>query len=218
MNHRNKYQNLLPKNKRLTWLFGGLFFLSLFLILTFEVFKNSRILTIDQLLLSYVGNHLRLSFLNGTAIGISAFASPACITTVSLITIIMLSMRKDFISIFYLFLAVSGATFWMTILKKTFSRARPQIIDHLVVVSSQSFPSGHALVGTATYIALAILLCRYIESFNKKLLIYSTALLIILLIAFSRVYLGVHYPSDVLGGMLLGTSWVLLLGSLFRIN
>jgi undecaprenyl-diphosphatase len=218
MNYWKKHLNLFPKNKRFVWFFAGLIFLALFSLLTLEVFKDSRIQTIDQFMLSYVGNNIRHSFLNRTAMGITDLGSPKGIILISLITIIMLSLRRDFNGVFYQILAVSGATILMNILKKSLSRPRPQIIEHLVEATGQSYPSGHALVGSAAFMALAILLCRHIESFNKKVLIYFTALLIVILIAFSRVYLGVHYPSDVIGGMLLGTSWVLLLGAFLKVN
>ena len=211
MNHWKKYRNLLQKNKRLVCFLAGLFFLVLFSLLTLEVFKDSRIQTIDQLILSFIGRHLRFPFLNRIAIGLSSLGSPVCITIVSLVSILALLKKRDFIGILFQFLAVSGATLWMNFLKNWLSRPRPQIIDHLVVATGKSYPSGHSLVGASTFLALAILLCHHMKPFSKKVLVYSTALSIIILIACSRVYLGVHYPSDVLGGMLFGTSWVLLL-------
>lgn len=215
----NKYLNLAsPKNiKILLWPAGAFFFLALFIKFTAEVFEDNKVQNIDQSILLYIGSHLRHNFLNGSAVDITALGSPALIAMVSLIAIGVLVIAKDLIGALYLFLAVSGGTLWMSVLKNFMARPRPQIISHLVEVEGLSYPSGHSLVSTVTYLALALLVCRHIKSYKIISLVLITAILIISLIAFSRLYLGVHYPSDVLSGMLFGISWVLMLTALFKI-
>ncbi|MBC7537683.1 MAG: phosphatase PAP2 family protein [Bacteriovorax sp.] len=214
----NKYLNLSsPKNNKLIlWFAGAFFFLALFIKFTSEVFEDNKIQNIDQSILLYIGTNLRHTLLNGLAVDITALGSPALISLVTLITMGALLTAKDRIGALYLFLAVSGGTLWMSVLKKFVGRPRPQIISHLVEVEGLSYPSGHSLVSTVTYLTLAILVCRHIKSYKVISVVLVTATLIISLIAFSRLYLGVHYPSDVFSGMLFGISWVLMLTAFFK--
>jgi undecaprenyl-diphosphatase len=93
-------------------------------------------------------------------------------------------------------------------MKNLFDRDRPSIIDHLVGAGGYSFPSGHAFGGTALYLGLALAFLPVITPARHRAVIASS-LIIGALISFSRVWLGVHYPSDVLAGWLGGVGWVL---------
>ena len=92
-------------------------------------------------------------------------------------------------------------------LKAAFARARPDLVDHLVEVVSPSFPSGHALMSAAVYLTLAGLLGRRGVDAPVRRSLFWLAVALVLLIGISRVYLGVHWPSDVLGGWVLGALW-----------
>lgn len=212
-----KYLNLSSprNNKLLVWFAGGFFFLALFLKLT-SIVSESSIQKFDQSILLSIEANLRHPFLNGSAVDITALGSPALIILMSLIGIAALILSKDLFGALYLFIAVSGGTIWMSILKKFIARPRPQIIKHLVEVDGLSYPSGHTLVSTVTYLAFALLICRHIKSLKVISAVLMTAAFIIILIAFSRLYLGVHYPSDVLSGILFGTSWILMLTAFFK--
>ena len=89
------------------------------------------------------------------------------------------------------------------VLKRIFARERPDIL-RLIVETSFSFPSGHAMTNSAMYTMLILLIFRYVQSPGKRLLLSLPCLLLILAIGLSRVYLGVHYAGDILGGWLLG--------------
>jgi undecaprenyl-diphosphatase len=102
----------------------------------------------------------------------------------------------------FLFMAVAvGAYPLLQILKLSFHRPRPEPFFDLPVPGSFSFPSGHALLSTVFYIALTTLLTRSVA-------IRAAAVALVLAIGFSRVYLGVHYPSDVLGGYAAAVAWL----------
>jgi undecaprenyl-diphosphatase len=96
-------------------------------------------------------------------------------------------------------------------LKFTFRRHRPMAYFGYALPSSYSFPSGHAL-GSLVFVAtLAMLVSPRIRSHAGKVLLWTAAVLLIAAIGFSRIYLGVHYPTDVIGGYAAALVWVLAL-------
>jgi undecaprenyl-diphosphatase len=109
----------------------------------------------------------------------------------------------------FVFLASVGGWLLNDFLKEFFARPRPQVVPHLRQVMSLSFPSGHALTSAAIFLTLGALLMRVAERRFVKFYIMSVAVLATLLVGATRVYLGVHYPTDVLAGWLIGSSWAL---------
>lgn len=95
-------------------------------------------------------------------------------------------------------------------LKHTFDRERPELELRLVQIDSFSFPSGHAMSSATIYLTLAVLLTRLTSHRSRKTYIVGSAILLTFLVGFSRVFLGVHYPSDVLAGWAAGTAWAQL--------
>ena len=110
-----------------------------------------------------------------------------------------------------LFVLIASAGGWVlnSVLKGLFQRARPDIVPHLREVMTLSFPSGHAMTSAAVYLTLGALLMRVSERRATKFYCIAVAMLATLLIGVSRVYLGVHYPTDVLAGWMVGLSWAL---------
>lgn len=106
-------------------------------------------------------------------------------------------------------LPVSTAAMMSAVLNQTlkyiFARERPNIL-RLIVETGFSFPSGHAMINATLYTMLILLIFRYIKNTSKKLLLSLLCILLIVAIGFSRVYLGVHYAGDILGGWLLGVA------------
>jgi len=103
-----------------------------------------------------------------------------------------------------------GGWFLQASLKQLFQRPRPDVVPHLREVLSMSFPSGHALQSAVVYLTLGTLLMHIAERRLTKLYCMTVAVLATMLVGVSRVYLGVHYPTDVLAGWLLGLSWALV--------
>ncbi len=108
-------------------------------------------------------------------------------------------------------LASSVGAFLLTAtLKRFFDRARPSAVPPLVAVSSDSFPSGHAALSAAVYLTIAALLAREAPNPATRRFVLGVGVFVALLVGTTRVFLGVHYPSDVLAGWVLGSMWALL--------
>jgi undecaprenyl-diphosphatase len=103
-----------------------------------------------------------------------------------------------------------------TLLKYFFDRPRPNIVPHAVYVSNSSFPSGHSMLSAITYLVLGALLARSQERKLVKAYFLLGAVFITILVGVSRVYLGVHWPTDVLAGWTAGAVWALLCWLLAR--
>lgn len=110
-----------------------------------------------------------------------------------------------------LFVFTATVTGWLLngLLKNVFNRPRPSVVPHLTETLSTSFPSGHAMLSAITYLTLGSLLAQFAEQRRVKVYLLTVALLLSLLVGCTRVYLGVHYPTDVLGGWVAGLAWAL---------
>jgi undecaprenyl-diphosphatase len=97
-----------------------------------------------------------------------------------------------------------------TALKLGFARPRPDLVPHGVRVYTASFPSGHAMLSAVTYLTLGALLARVQPQRRVKAFLLGLAIALTVLIGMSRVYLGVHWPSDVLAGWCGGAAWASL--------
>jgi undecaprenyl-diphosphatase len=132
-------------------------------------------------------------------------------TVLTLITIVVcfyltLSGRHD-LSLFTC-LAVVGGSIVTFALKDFFDRPRPELVPHILVeVSSWSFPSGHAMGSAIVYLTLGAMLTESAPNWRLKAYVMGVAVALTLLIGSTRVFLGVHYPTDVLAGWALGFAW-----------
>ncbi|MFP2900291.1 phosphatase PAP2 family protein [Corallococcus sp. 4LFB] len=120
----------------------------------------------------------------------------------------LLVARRYRTSLFVLGAIVGG---WLlnALLKNLFHRPRPSVVPHLTETLSTSFPSGHAMLSAITYLTLGALLAQFAEHRRVKVYLLSVALVLSVLVGCTRVYLGVHYPTDVLGGWVAGLAWAL---------
>lgn len=110
----------------------------------------------------------------------------------------------------FIFIASVGGWVLNGVLKAAFERTRPDVVPHLREVMSSSFPSGHALTSAAVYLTLGALVMRIAEGRLAKYYCIAIAMFITFLVGSSRVFLGVHYPTDVIAGWLIGMTWALL--------
>jgi undecaprenyl-diphosphatase len=102
------------------------------------------------------------------------------------------------------------------LLKLFFGRARPDLVPHGSIVYSASFPSGHSTLSAAVFLTAAVILASLVSEPRAKAFILAIGALVVVAVGISRVYLGVHWPTDVLGGWALGAGWALLARILLR--
>ena len=140
----------------------------------------------------------------------TALGSVAVLTLVTSATAGFLLLKRQFHALYFLMAALGGGLVLNFFLKSWFDRPRPELVPHLAHVSTASFPSGHSLLSTVVYFTLAALLARMALDRRHKVYIVCIALLFSFLVGISRIYLGVHYPTDVLAGWALGIVWAIL--------
>jgi undecaprenyl-diphosphatase len=151
----------------------------------------------------------RSPWLNRAAASISFLGSPWAIMLVSTAAFAFLwLMLGDRIGAARIATAAAGAEILVEVIKGLLARPRPTVVPHLVEFTGFSYPSGHALVASATYGTLAAIACAYVQQPYGRIAIQFACWAVAALVATSRVYLGVHYPSDVAGGVVLGVAWV----------
>ena len=106
-------------------------------------------------------------------------------------------------------IAMLGVPLLSQLFKTVYGRERPRVVPHLETVASASFPSGHTLASVVFFVTLALLAAGHARRHRLRVFLVGYSLAIGALVAASRVYLGVHFPSDVMGGALVGIAWSL---------
>ena len=129
------------------------------------------------------------------------------LTVLVVIALGTLLILKKYGAALFLFLAVCGGSVLSTYAKVFFDRGRPDIVDHMDRTFTSSFPSAHAMVGALAWLTLAAVAIRFIENRLLAGFILGAAVAISLLVGLSRIYLGVHWPTDVIAGWFLGIAW-----------
>jgi undecaprenyl-diphosphatase len=201
------------KNKKLINLLilsSALIFLGIFVKLTFELREDNNVYFLDREILLAMAK-IRNPILDQLMTTITSLGSVPVFSIFSLIIITSLIFFKNFYQIVYLVFGNCSAAVISYVSKLFFVRPRPTLIPRLVEVSGFSYPSGHALSATIFYFTLAVIISFKLKNKNLKIFIFFFSALIISLISFSRVYLGVHFPSDVVSGASLGMSYFLFL-------
>ena len=137
---------------------------------------------------------------------VTFLGSPAVALAAGTIACVALYSRRQLVEAALLPLVLGGAELLNLVLKLAFHRPRPEVA--FVHLDTYSFPSGHAMISTAAYGALAYLGWSRLHSRSAQLALVAGTVLFVSLICFSRLYLGVHYLSDVLGGAAGGAFWL----------
>lgn len=139
----------------------------------------------------------------------TALGGVAVLTGLTLAASIWLALEGERRLAIVLVVAVLGGLLTSSLLKLQFERPRPQLVPHGSYVYSHSFPSGHAMMSAATYLTLAVMIASSRGRKSVRVFVLLFALLLTVLVGLSRVYLGVHWPTDVLAGWIGGAVWAL---------
>lgn len=137
----------------------------------------------------------------------TALGGAPVLTLITVVVVGLLMALRKFRMAGFVALAISSGAILSVAIKAVFDRARPEIVPHLVEVTSPSFPSGHAMNSSIVYLTLAVLLARSQNSRRVQVYLISVAIALALTIGFTRIYLGVHWPTDVLAGWSVGAAW-----------
>ncbi len=141
---------------------------------------------------------------------ITSLGSGTVIVLVTFFVTGYLLLRKKYYWLGLVLIATIGGALMTLGIKEFIGRTRPTVVTHLLEEKSLSFPSGHSMMSAIVYLTQATLLSRIEKNMKAKIYIISVALLLTFLIGISRIYIGVHYPTDVLAGWIAGISWALL--------
>lgn len=186
-----------------------------FLALAEEVSEN-ELHRIDSALLLFFRNPADLSdpigpaWLEQTILEITTLGGyPVLVTLVSVVVGFLLVSRQYGPALFTVVSIVSG-TVASHLLKLAYDRPRPDVVEHLVQTHTASFPSGHATMSAVVYLTLATLIVRLVDDVAMRVYVLAVAFLLTFAVGISRIYLGVHWPSDVAAGWALGIAWACL--------
>jgi undecaprenyl-diphosphatase len=132
------------------------------------------------------------------------------------VTVAFFYQRGWRLSAILLLVSTAGSAVLTTVLKSVFQRARPELFDSGYQASFYSFPSGHATVAVGLYGMLTVVLAYRLRG-TARWAVAVTGILVVLLIGFSRLYLGVHYPTDVVAGYLAALLWLVCVGAVYAL-
>ena len=140
---------------------------------------------------------------------ITALGGATWLLFLSASVIVYLSLRGQARSGLLLLVAVVGGQVLSHLAKYGFARPRPDLVPHGSYVYTSSFPSGHSMMAAVTYLTLAVMIVRIEPRRRLRAFYFALAVILTVAVGISRVYLGVHWPSDVLAGWMAGAAWAL---------
>ena len=174
-----------------------------------SVREGEGIAAVDRLAVAWLADH-RQPVLTAVMRGVSIVGSPVSAGAVAIVVCAVVAWRVHrWLPVLIAVLGIAGFALADTVVKLVVHRQRPPLPYAVVAADGYSFPSGHAMgITTAALLSAWALDHWIIRSTRTRIATWTTAVIIIAVVGFSRIYLGVHYPSDVIAGWLLGLIWV----------
>lgn len=204
----DSFKNFFASHKQIVVHVGIALAIFLAVTVTFGVLADEvhegDTLRVDREILLWINAHASPA-LDAFFVSITDFGGVPFIASITAIIAAYLIYRRKYLKTFLLVAAIGGAALLNLTLKLLFERARPELWERLVVESNFSFPSGHAMGSSA----LAFTIVAILWNTKWRIPAIVCGALYMLTIGLSRLYLGVHYPTDILGGWLVSFAWVL---------
>jgi undecaprenyl-diphosphatase len=185
-------------------------FVAVFVKLADSVRESDLVVQTDRRTLEFVV-HNRVGWVSTTARLVTILGSGWIVATVIATSATILALRHRRIDALFVAASATGTAIAVAIVKHTVGRPRPALPDRLVSATGAAFPSGHAAQSIACYGALAVVMVTVSGSSRTRSFLIAGAVTIALAIGASRLYLGVHWLSDVVSGWLLAAGWLLAL-------
>jgi undecaprenyl-diphosphatase len=206
------------ERRELTWLLvglGGCILLFAFLALAGEVMEGETLAFDKKILLGFrkaddPSQPIGPAWITGVLLDLTSLGGPTVIALVVLAVVGFLLLQTRYWTAFFIFITAVTGEVVSYAMKGVFARPRPTVVPHLREAFSSSFPSGHAMQSAIIYLTLGAVLMRITESRLTKIYCCTVAMLLTFLVGLSRVWLGVHYPTDVLAGWIVGLFWASL--------
>jgi undecaprenyl-diphosphatase len=147
------------------------------------------------------------AWVEGSLLDLTAVGGPTVLALVVLAVVGFMLLQTRYRTALFVVLTAMSGELLNAAMKHAFNRPRPTVVPHLRAVYTTSFPSGHAMESAIVYLTLGAILMRVAETRVTKIYCLGIAILLTALAGGSRVFLGVHYPTDVLGGWIIGFVW-----------
>ena len=197
------------------WLGGAALALLMFVRITRELIEGD-VGAMDRLDPACCGKNAD-PWLTSAAVDVTALGSITLVVLFSAFTLVVLLVLRDRMGALQLLAASAGAGILTVVTKDFIERIRPEEAQQLIVVSGFSYPSGHSVSTSALYLTIAIIAGRYVQHSGARAAIFLAVSAVLIMVGASRVYLGVHYATDVVSGISLGAAWALLLAGFFTL-
>jgi undecaprenyl-diphosphatase len=197
------------------WLGGAALAFLMFVRITRELIEGD-VGAMDSAILRAVAQK-RTPWLTIAAVDVTALGSITLVVLFSVFALVVLLVLRDRLGALQLLAASAGAGILTLVTKNIIERIRPEEAQQLIVVSGFSYPSGHSVSTSALYLTIAIIAGRHVERSGARAAIFLAVSAVLIMVGASRVYLGVHYATDVVSGISLGAAWALVLAGLFTL-
>jgi undecaprenyl-diphosphatase len=213
------------RNRPELWLLGGIFLAAASLLafghIAEDVLEGDST-RFDQAVLLALRNPadpadpLGPAWLEEAARDITALGSYAVLGIIFFAVVAYLLLMRRRAAALWVTVAVVGGVLLSNVLKYSFDRPRPDFLAHTARVFTSSFPSGHAMLSAVTFLTLGVLLASIYNSWRLKVFFLGLAIFLTVMVGVSRIYLGVHYPTDVLAGWCVGAGWAAICWTVFH--